>query len=291
MRIMSPRVSIVLPTYNGSRYLAQSVDSCLSQTERDIELILVDDGSDRKTKEIIASISDPRVVRVTHVVNQGLPAALNTGFAKAKGEFLTWTSDDNLYAPDALMILLKFLNACPSVDFVYTSHYWINELGKIIGQRVAQKPSHLETGEGCSVGGCFMYRRRVYEALGEYDTKAFLAEDYQYWLRIYRSFKMGSLSEIFPYYYRVHPNALSSKRAFEARRTHHRVRYQMGMLPLNKYIYELSRTDIDEAFVLHSSGEFGRARKKMIAGVMKFPLWLSNRGVLAVILKFYQSHP
>src|SRR5262245_61923913 len=94
-----PSVSIVLPTYNGSRFLAESIQSCLDQTYPDFELIIVDDCSTDVTPAIIAEFSarDSRVHTVRHEKNKKLPGALNTGMALSRGRFLTWTSDDNLY--------------------------------------------------------------------------------------------------------------------------------------------------------------------------------------------------
>src|SRR5438128_1966436 len=91
-------VSVILPTHNGSKYLRQSIESCLSQTYLDIELIVVDDGSMDETSAILESLTDDRVRKIRHQTNRGLSAALNTGCAEARGEYLTWTSDDNLYA-------------------------------------------------------------------------------------------------------------------------------------------------------------------------------------------------
>src|SRR4051794_6743497 len=103
--------SIVLPTYNGSKYLASAIESCLAQTYRNFELILVDDCSKDATPEIIANYAarDSRVRSIRHETNQHLPGGLNTGHKAARGEFLTWTSDDNLLRPDFLAEMVGFL--------------------------------------------------------------------------------------------------------------------------------------------------------------------------------------
>jgi len=108
-----PLITIVLPTHNGVRYLRQSVESCLSQTHRELELIVVDDGSTDGTPEMIASFDDPRIVRVRNAPNLGLPASLNVGFTRARGDYLTWTSDDNWYELNALERMLDFLAEKP----------------------------------------------------------------------------------------------------------------------------------------------------------------------------------
>src|SRR5215468_4846876 len=100
----APLVSVVLPTYNGSRYLRGAVESVLAQTLADFELIVVDDCSTDATPALVAELAarDPRIIAVRHEANRKLPGALNTGFARARGRYFTWTSDDNLYAPAAL---------------------------------------------------------------------------------------------------------------------------------------------------------------------------------------------
>jgi len=96
------RVTIVLPTFNGSRYIRQSIESCLNQTYRNIELIIIDDGSTDNTIEIINSYRDDRLRLIQFEENLGHIAALNYGFSVSTGDFLTWTSDDDYYALDAI---------------------------------------------------------------------------------------------------------------------------------------------------------------------------------------------
>jgi len=203
------KVSIVLPTYNGTKYLAQSIQSCLGQCYRNLEVIVVDDGSGEEVSRIVAGFDDPRLVYVRHDVNRGLPAALNTGFSIATGAFLTWTSDDNYYAPDAIGRLARFLRRHPSVSFVYTSMFIVNELSNERPWRVRHPLPPDDLAHQNSVGGCFMYTREVYEAIGEYDCSAPLVEDYDYWVRVASSFRMQRLLTPL-YYYRYHDKSLTS---------------------------------------------------------------------------------
>jgi len=115
----SPKVSIVLPTYNGERYLRRAIESCLEQTHQNIELVVVDDCSTDSTPEIIQSFADPRLVYLRNQRNQGLPRGLNIGFARTTGQYLSWTSDDNEYAPTAIEEMLRALRDSPDGEFVY----------------------------------------------------------------------------------------------------------------------------------------------------------------------------
>jgi glycosyltransferase involved in cell wall biosynthesis len=182
-----PKVSIILPTYNGAKYIRQSVDSCLNQTYKNIELVIVDDCSTDNTPEIIKSYNDDRIKFFKHVKNRGLPYALNTGFSKATGEYLTWTSDDNQYLPTAIEEMVSFLERNTDVNLVYTD-YWARFLEKD-EQELRRMPDNLDLRKTNHVGPCFVYTRRVYEEVGAYDPKYLLVEDYDYWIRICKKFK------------------------------------------------------------------------------------------------------
>ncbi len=206
-----PLVSIVLPTHDGSRYLERAIESCTRQTLGDLELIVVDDGSLDDTPGIVerSAASDPRIVLLRHATNRGLPAALNTGFARARGRYLTWTSDDNLYRPTAISEMARFLDENPGVGLVYCDYTKIDEEDRVIGGVVAGPPRKLAY--YCVVGACFLYRREVGDALGTYDENLFCAEDYEYWLRLARRFSIAPLHRDL-YLYRWHAASLTSAR-------------------------------------------------------------------------------
>jgi glycosyltransferase involved in cell wall biosynthesis/SAM-dependent methyltransferase len=212
----SPLVSIVLPTYNGSRYLEQSVQSCIAQTYGNWELIVVDDGSNDETAKIIAGYvnRDQRIRSVTHKRNRGLPAALNTGFANSKGAYLTWTSDDNLYEPEALQLMVNYLEDYPEIAMVCCDVKTIDSAGhqlELWRSLLADEPG------GLCIQGCFLYRRRVYESVGDYDEELFLVEDYDYWLRVNRSFRIARLEGVSPYKYRLHRKSLTGRWGLKAK--------------------------------------------------------------------------
>ena len=214
-----PLVSIVLPTYNGECYLLQSIQSCLSQTHTNLELIIVDDCSSDSSPEIIhrQAILDPRIRVIRHENNRRLPTALNTGFAASRGEFLTWTSDDNLYEPDAIRLMVDHLSNRPSVGLVYCNYTIIGPMGEVIGMMNNPDPARLVAYN--VIGACFLYRRKVYETIGGYDPSMFIVEDYDYWLRIYKHFPIEHIPlepyKYPPYKYRQHPNSLTSKKYAE----------------------------------------------------------------------------
>jgi glycosyltransferase involved in cell wall biosynthesis len=207
-----PLVSIVMPIWNGQKYLSESILSVLNQTYSNFELILVDDASSDSTPEIISKFSrtDSRIRVITNQNNLKLPASLNVGFRESFGEWLTWTSDDNLLETDCIEKLLTQaieMNA----HFVFSDYQIINTEGKIL--------SINETGPGemiyleNTVGACFLYHRSVTEKVGDYAEDKFMFEDYDYWVRVRKAgFNLDHVSNIHPYRYRIHHRQLSTTR-------------------------------------------------------------------------------
>jgi glycosyltransferase involved in cell wall biosynthesis len=204
-----PLISIILPTYNGEKYLATSLQSCLDQTFGDWELIVVDDCSQDSTPRIIADFAarDGRIRSLRNEPNKRLPASLNAGFAEARGELLTWTSDDNAYRPGALASMARHLDEHPTVGLVYCDYTTIDEAGKVTTAVKVDPPEELV--RHCVVGACFMYRREVMMKVGAYDTAMFCAEDFDYWLRIAQHYPIARMQEDH-YLYRLHRSSLTT---------------------------------------------------------------------------------
>jgi len=203
-----PLVSIVLPTYNRSCYLDQTVASCLEQTYPNWELVIVDDASTDDTPQKIAAYvaRDARIRSLRHETNRKLPAALNTGFDAARGELFTWTSDDNLYRPSAIEETVQFLHTHCEVHCVCTDFTMIDHAGNPFQSCRAGEPEDLVHGN--SLGPCAVFRRQVYFGLGGYDEGMFLAEDYDFYLRMAAKFRIGLLHRDL-YQYRIHGGALT----------------------------------------------------------------------------------
>lgn len=204
-------VSIVLPIYNGASHMSDAIESVLSQTYKNWELIIVNDCSTDNTLEVAKDYQkrDPRIYVISNEKNLKLPSTLNVGFSKAKGEYYTWTSDDNIYKPDALAKLVKELDEDSGCLLVYSDYTNIDAFGNEIGPGDMKEPRYIVTGN--IIGACFLYRAEVAKKVGEYDANLFLAEDYDYWIRIYRIGKIKHLKERL-YLYRRHQGSLSETR-------------------------------------------------------------------------------
>ncbi|MFN4892146.1 MAG: glycosyltransferase family 2 protein [Bacteroidota bacterium] len=212
---MKPLVSIILPTYNGERYLASAINSCLAQTMTDWELIIVDDCSTDRTPEIIHSFQqkDQRIRCIRNEKNLKLPSSLNVGSVASNGRYLTWTSDDNLYSPDALLMMIRKLEQDNSVGLVYADYTLINDAGNVIGEkRFGDINQSRVSWKGC--GACFLYRSELHHQVGGYDPSAFLIEDYDFFLRASLITRFAYLPTTDLYLYRHHAESLTSLYGF-----------------------------------------------------------------------------
>jgi hypothetical protein len=209
-------VSIVLPVYNGARYLSSSIDSCLAQTHRNFELIVVDDGSVDETSAIINRYvhSDPRIKPIRNERNLGLPESLNKGFRFSSGSFLTWTSADNLYRPNAIEYMAKQLCTFPQLGLVYCSMHHIDERGDFIAsleinpQDSLMRPP-LSLNWNNMVRASFMYHREVMDVIGAYRSEYRYVEDYDFFIRVCIRFPSKFFYEPC-YFYRWHSGSLTS---------------------------------------------------------------------------------
>jgi glycosyltransferase involved in cell wall biosynthesis len=212
----APVISIVLPTYNGAAYLRDSLDSCLNQSVNDLEVIVVVDGSTDDTEKILDAYSSHPKLRIFKQVNRGLPAALNAGFAQARGAFWSWTSDDNIYLPDAMAVMLHYLQEHPQTAMVCTDYLVIDESGSA----VAYDRNNW---------ACFLYRSEAAARAGLYRSEFPLVEDVDFFLRL-RHFA-GPIDRIpRPHYkYRHHKASLSSKQTAKRQLVSLRLHYDLVM--------------------------------------------------------------
>lgn len=202
-------ISIILPVYNGEKYLSQSIESCLNQTFKNFELIIVNDCSTDNTLSIANQYAqnDDRIKIINNLENKKLPASLNIGHNEAKGDFITWTSDDNFYELDALEKLLKSLLE-NQADIVYSNIFLIDNLGNRIREVKLLGIENLIFGN--VIGSCFLYRRNVFEKNNGYNETLFLLEDYDFWLRSLLHSKYHKVDH-FLYNYRKHEDSLTNQ--------------------------------------------------------------------------------
>jgi len=222
-------VSVVLPVKNGARLVEEAIDSVLAQSYSNLELIVVNDGSTDSTPEILDRIAahDPRV-RVMHCKHMGLPRALSHGFRAARGEMLTWTSDDNRLKSEFLARMVACLERHPDWDMAYANVEIIGDDGLPIegsdwyeGYQTPPGSAHihLPINDGelniwpeNYVGGAFLYRDRVAHLLGDYCPDRFTVEDYDYWMLVNQLLRLRHADFDQPAYeYRFHGASLTAR--------------------------------------------------------------------------------
>jgi len=205
-----PKISIVLPVYNGARFLRQSIESVLAQSVQDWELIIVDDCSTDDSLKIAKSFADmdPRIKVIHNKTNKKLPESLNVGFDAARGEYFTWTSDDNIARPNWLSVLSNYLDNHPDTDMVSATMDFMDENGNFLYKTAAQKTPAI-LAYRCNVGAAFMYRKSIADKIGKYDRNTFCAEDYDYWCRIALNGNLEYIPDNI-YQYRVNSKSLTA---------------------------------------------------------------------------------
>ncbi len=233
----TPRVSIVMPTYKRAHLLGGAIENVLAQSFRDFELIVVDDNSPDDTPQVVARFDDPRIRYVRNEPNLRLPRALNRGFALARGQYLTWTSDDNFFADTAIERMVQVLDR-GECDLAYADYYMFAEVdaaGRPTDAKHDRLPAALQLDKGNHIGACFLYTRRAYKAVGDYDPELFLVEDYDYFIRIAKQFEACHIAEPL-YYFRRDDDTLYLSRFAEVKASDVLVRYKNGLIDENQLV-------------------------------------------------------
>ena len=208
-----PRVSVVMAVYNAGHYLRESVESILSQTLCDLELIIVNDGSTDRFEEVLDSFEDSRICVLSHAKTQGPAASRNDGISAARGEFVAIMDADDISAPSRLAVQVEFLESHSDVGLVgcavydniddrgstlYTSY--LPEEDETIRQELVKK--------WCLLHSSIMFRREVAERVGGYRSEFAPAEDHDFILRVLEQYKTQNLP-VKLVRYRINPTGLS----------------------------------------------------------------------------------
>lgn len=199
--MMPPLVSVVIPAYKQESYIEETVRSALNQIFRDIEVVVVDDGSPDRTGEVVSLIKDDRL-QYHRQTNSGRPAcSRNAGIKMARGQYIAFLDGDDLWLPDKLEKQLLLFKDHPDAGLVYTNAIAFKagaDLGPIIKKSIRSGWVFNELFMRSSIAGCtVMAPRQILLNLGGFDeSKELLAiEDYDLWLRISRKYPIYYINE------------------------------------------------------------------------------------------------
>lgn len=190
-------VSVIIPTYNRGWIIKESIDSVFSQTFDAFELIVVDDGSDDNTSEILDSYGNK--LRIIRQANQGVSAARNRGIIASSGEFIALLDSDDLWLPEKLDRQMSFFRNNPDAVICQTQEIWIRN-----GKRVNPCKHHKKLSgmifepslNLCLVSpSAVMFKRELMDMVGFFDERFPACEDYDLWLRVSLAYPVYLIDE------------------------------------------------------------------------------------------------
>jgi len=219
---MHPKVSVVIPTYNCAQYITEAIESVLNQTYKDIEIIVVDDGSTDNTKEILLTYIEEGLIQYIFQNNQGPGSARNTGIKESQGEFIAFLDADDTIESTSVNERVEMLKKYKEISLVFTDffvldnskincqrepilkkNHFLNKVRKVIKLidqesvvfskdfyyfylRLSPRPICMPT---------VMLRKRCVEEYGLFDTTFEIGEDNEYWMRIIRNNYVGFINK------------------------------------------------------------------------------------------------
>lgn len=194
-------VSVILPVYNGENYLRFAIDSVISQTLQDFELVIVDDGSKDSTPEIVRGYGER--VRYVPQKNTGVAGAFNHGLSLANGRYISWLSHDDVFHPTKLEKQVAALEKVGGPAVCYTDMEMIDANGDVVRQH--KLPEHdrdhvmrhiLTADQVCSACYSVMYDRRCIEAVGQYSVELRYTQDVDMLSRLAHRFPLIHVPEM-----------------------------------------------------------------------------------------------
>jgi len=239
----NPKVTVLMPVFNGERYLRSAIDSILNQTFRDFEFLIIDDGSTDSSDHIITSCGDPRIRLVRNETNLGLIATLNKGLRLALGEYIVRMDCDDISLPSRLAVQVSAMDRNQEWGVCGS---WIKILKNADAAGVQTYPPDHDTIK-CELlfdtplaHPSVIYRRSVLEKHHiYYDERYKHAEDYEMWCRLIRLTLLANIPQILMLY-RIHGSQMGRRYLHDQRDTASQIRIKqiesLGITPTEKEV-------------------------------------------------------
>jgi glycosyltransferase involved in cell wall biosynthesis len=278
--VRAPTFTVVIAAYNSARTIAPAIRSVLAQSEQDFELIVVDDGSTDDTGDKVRPFLSDRRVSLVQQENQGVAGARNTGFARARADFISPLDGDDLWLPTYLNRMGAAFREKPQAGLAYTDAWLLDDESRRIIRSTAMAyqrppetpPEDAEALLSLLVERNFVFssatiRRSAYEVVGPFDLRAQPADDYEMWMRLaangFRAVRaVGPLA-----IYRLRPDAVSRNEALMFRSIREALRIVADEYGASVTIQRRARSKIREYDVNLSA--YGRARRRARRGVRR----------------------
>jgi Glycosyltransferases involved in cell wall biogenesis len=270
----NPLVSIVIPVYNGSDYLKEAIDSALAQTYLNVEIIVVNDGSNDNgvTREI--ALSYGQKIRYFEKPNGGVASALNLGIQNMKGEYFSWLSHDDLYYPNKIEEQVRFIESIGVDIIVYSDFDLINEKGLVfsVSNLPPIDPYQFRfwlTLESRLHGCTLLIPKHAFLTLGRFDENLLTAQDYDLWFKFSSSYRFIHLAKVL-ISSRQHSNqgtkSMPNTVMIECNNLHYKFFSELASNDLFNYqikdLVKLAKSFYQRRFYLASSLSFSSILKK-----------------------------
>jgi glycosyltransferase involved in cell wall biosynthesis len=275
-------ISVIITAYNVARFIREAVDSALAQTRRDIEVIVVDDGSTDGSADLLCDLDDPRL-RVVRESHGGSAAARNAGLRLASGELVAFLDGDDRWAPRNLERQAAFLESHPDVDITFGHSLVIDEGGRSLGFKSSSCAGPVSFSQLLRVneignGSCLLLRREALDRAGWFDTALPACVDFDVWLRV-ASLRPGNLVAI--------PEVLTFYRRREGQISGKWRRMEASYLQVLERLRRVAPLEVEReenrnragryryyARLAREAGEAGTAARLLATAFCWAPLWL-----------------
>jgi len=203
------KISVIIPTYNRAEFISKAIESVLEQSYKADEIIIIDDGSNDNTKEIVKNYP----VKYIYQENKGVSSARNKGIKKAKNEWVCFLDSDDIWEIQKLEKQVFFHKQNPHILFSHTDEKWLFN-GKEIRQKPYQqkqnKLTFLDHTQNTFIGCSTVFiHKKIFDTLGMFDESLTACEDYDLWLRILREYELSFIDEKLIQKIAGHKNQLS----------------------------------------------------------------------------------
>ena len=196
-----PKVTIVIPVYNGSNYMKDAIDSALAQTYKNLEIIVVNDGSKDDTDKIALSYGDK--IKYLKKENGGVSTALNLALKNMTGEYFSWLSHDDYYYPEKIEKQIEFLNKQKDKNIIiYNNFRQMDASGKdfkndfILNHEELNQKSQYALLHGHINGITLLIPKKAFDEFGKFDESLRCTQDYDMWLRMSKKYKFVHMEDI-----------------------------------------------------------------------------------------------